>query len=331
MTSSSYPDTFSMTEAQHMALSSDATSLGQTSFLSHTNNNQLCQQWPPGWDHQTYEPVFSPGISAGSMSSVEWDAERQSHQSFEAIGPPNYTTASWPLQPGDWFSYQKQQQYLQSPQSAILSPPLQWPGSTCDPLTVDPAQQPPPKESHNRSEPESEPEHRATAMEEKATTPLRKGSDPNLATMRRNHPKKPRVGAGGARQPPCASSMPYDGNGARTEDDNEGEDSDPSSVPAGPDSKRPYRVKNRAAAKRCRQKTKQYEIDLVNKERDVTEERMFLDACVTSLKNEVLSLKNEILRHSSCDCSMIQDYIVRTASTVSVGEQSVPVTSPPWA
>jgi len=136
--------------------------------------------------------------------------------------------------------------------------------------------------------------------------------------MSRNHSKNAWVGVGGASESPPASSMSYEDKGARAEDYNEDKDSDVSLGPAETDRKKPYRVKNRAAAKRCREKTKQYEVDLVNKEKQVTQEHMYLDAYVTALKNEVLFLKNQILQHGSCDCDMIQGYIARTASTVSV-------------
>ncbi|KAK1978420.1 hypothetical protein LZ30DRAFT_216450 [Colletotrichum cereale] len=336
MAQSGYLDSAPMAEAQHMTLPFYATPPEQTPFLSHTNGNQLCQQWL-GWDYQAFEPFFSPGNSAGSMSSVQWEAERQSQQSFEATRTtPNCPGAIWPPQPGDWSPYQQQQQYLQALQSAPLSPPPQWPVSTCNtPLTVGPDQQSPPSEGHNRPEREREsepdPEHRATATKKRTMKPARKPADPRLASMTQNRSKKARVGTGAGSEPPPASSISYEDNGVRAEDDNEGEDSDASSAPAGSGRKKTYRVKNRAAAKRCREKTKQYEIDLANREKQVTQERMYLDACVTALKNEVLGLKNQILQHGSCDCDMIQGYIARTASNVSVAAHGVPTMRRPSA
>lgn len=43
--------------------------------------------------------------------------------------------------------------------------------------------------------------------------------------------------------------------------------------------------------------------------------RMLQDHAV-SLRDEILDLKNEILRHSSCDSDIIQNYIVRAARDV---------------
>ncbi|KAJ0349273.1 hypothetical protein COL154_013620 [Colletotrichum chrysophilum] len=91
-----------------------------------------------------------------------------------------------------------------------------------------------------------------------------------------------------------------------------------------PGSSKKYRVKNRAAAKRCREKTKQYEEDLAVQEKEITQERMYLDACVTALKNEVLTLKNQILQHSDCGCELIEGYIARAAGGISAAAAAPP-------
>ncbi|KAK1701273.1 hypothetical protein BDP55DRAFT_15684 [Colletotrichum godetiae] len=86
-----------------------------------------------------------------------------------------------------------------------------------------------------------------------------------------------------------------------------------------PEGKKTYRVKNRAAAKRCREKTKQHELDLTAQEKQVTQERMYLDAYVAALKNEILVLRSQILEHGDCDCEIIRGYIARTANNISIG------------
>lgn len=85
-----------------------------------------------------------------------------------------------------------------------------------------------------------------------------------------------------------------------------------------PPRKKKYRVKNRAAAKRCRDKARQYEIDLVAREKQVTDEHAQLEACAASVKEEILVLKQQILQHSGCECPMIQGYIARVANEVGV-------------
>ncbi|CCF41452.1 hypothetical protein CH063_02595 [Colletotrichum higginsianum] len=99
-------------------------------------------------------------------------------------------------------------------------------------------------------------------------------------------------------------------------DDNEGENSDISQALRGLERKKTHRVKSRAAAKRFREKTKQYETTLANREEQIIQKRIYLDAWVKALKNEVLALRIQILEHSSCDCEMIQGYIARTACSV---------------
>ncbi|KAK1659880.1 hypothetical protein BDP55DRAFT_536851, partial [Colletotrichum godetiae] len=83
-----------------------------------------------------------------------------------------------------------------------------------------------------------------------------------------------------------------------------------------PQKKGPYRVKNQAATKQYRQNSKQYEINLAAKEKQIEEDWINLQVCATALKNEVLSLRSQILDHSECRCEVIQQYITRTATTI---------------
>lgn len=55
------------------------------------------------------------------------------------------------------------------------------------------------------------------------------------------------------------------------------------------------------AAAKCRQKAKQSVSELQSRERELLQQNRFLTAHVGSLREEVLNLKNEILRHSQCD------------------------------
>ncbi|GKT53406.1 nitrogen assimilation transcription factor [Colletotrichum tofieldiae] len=140
--------------------------------------------------------------------------------------------------------------------------------------------------------------------------------EPHSSSTAQHCAKRARVEAGSEPSPVTPISC--------VKGDNKGEDSDISRALRGPERKKTYRVKNQAAAKRCREKTKHYETDLVNKEKQVTQKRVYLEACVTALKNEVLALRNQILEHGSCDCETIQGYIARTASSVSCNGNKVP-------
>ncbi|KAI2468405.1 hypothetical protein F4781DRAFT_398193 [Annulohypoxylon bovei var. microspora] len=71
--------------------------------------------------------------------------------------------------------------------------------------------------------------------------------------------------------------------------------------------------KNRVAASRCRQKKKKETAKLEARERDLAAKRDVLKCVVDDLRVEVLGLKNEVLKHGMCDCSVIQKYITETA------------------
>lgn len=55
------------------------------------------------------------------------------------------------------------------------------------------------------------------------------------------------------------------------------------------------------AAAKCRQKSKKSVSELQRREREMLQQNRFLTAAAGSLREEVLGLKNEILRHSRCD------------------------------
>ncbi|KAI1859867.1 hypothetical protein JX265_010316 [Neoarthrinium moseri] len=74
------------------------------------------------------------------------------------------------------------------------------------------------------------------------------------------------------------------------------------------------REKNRMAASRCREKSKKLVDDLKKRERDLTAEKKVLKDCVAGLKDEVLSLKHEILRHGNCNCKYIENYLNTAAA-----------------
>lgn len=73
------------------------------------------------------------------------------------------------------------------------------------------------------------------------------------------------------------------------------------------------RERNRLAASRCREKSKQYMTELRWKEREQAQRKEMLASHVCALKEEVLALKTEILKHAYCDCDHIQNYLASAA------------------
>ncbi|KAI1349834.1 hypothetical protein F5Y01DRAFT_168258 [Xylaria sp. FL0043] len=78
------------------------------------------------------------------------------------------------------------------------------------------------------------------------------------------------------------------------------------------------RTRNRLAAAKCRKKAKRGVDELQQRERDLLRENKMLSAQAGLLREEVLQLKAEILRHNECDNDSISQYIQKAAKQVGV-------------
>ncbi|KAI0432188.1 hypothetical protein F5Y09DRAFT_160455 [Xylaria sp. FL1042] len=78
------------------------------------------------------------------------------------------------------------------------------------------------------------------------------------------------------------------------------------------------RNRNRLAAAKCRKKAKRGVDELQQRERDLLRENKMLNAQACLLREEVLQLKAEILRHNKCENDFISQYIQKTAKRVGV-------------
>ncbi|KAJ1327477.1 cyclic AMP-dependent transcription factor ATF-4 [Microdochium nivale] len=77
--------------------------------------------------------------------------------------------------------------------------------------------------------------------------------------------------------------------------------------------KKTIREKNRTAATKYRNKTRKRIEELQEAEALLSEKHRILSAHVEDLRNEILSLKTEVLRHGTCDSPLISEYIMKTA------------------
>ncbi|OCL03538.1 hypothetical protein AOQ84DRAFT_368304, partial [Glonium stellatum] len=77
-----------------------------------------------------------------------------------------------------------------------------------------------------------------------------------------------------------------------------------------------YLEKNRVAASKCRQKKKQWEMALDARVRELEAARACLRPYVTALREEVIALKSELLKHVDCGCTAIQEYLAESASHI---------------
>lgn len=71
--------------------------------------------------------------------------------------------------------------------------------------------------------------------------------------------------------------------------------------------------KNRVAAHKCRQRKKEYIGSLEGRAREFSAKNKALKENVALLREEVLSLKNEVLRHAGCGFWAVDDYLARCA------------------
>lgn len=71
--------------------------------------------------------------------------------------------------------------------------------------------------------------------------------------------------------------------------------------------------KNRVAAHKCRQRKKEYINGLEGRAREYSAKNKALKDNVAMLREEVLSLKNEVLRHAGCGFWAVDEYLARCA------------------
>lgn len=71
--------------------------------------------------------------------------------------------------------------------------------------------------------------------------------------------------------------------------------------------------KNRVAAHKCRQRKKEYIGSLEGRAREFSAKNKALKENVAILRDEVLSLKNEVLRHAGCGFWAVDEYLARCA------------------
>lgn len=76
------------------------------------------------------------------------------------------------------------------------------------------------------------------------------------------------------------------------------------------------REANRVAATKCRKKARKNVAKLQEREKTLVQENRMLHAWADSLRNEVLNLKTEILRHGNCESDAIKAYIDKAAREI---------------
>lgn len=106
-------------------------------------------------------------------------------------------------------------------------------------------------------------------------------------------------------------------------DEDEDDDGDDDDAEMGEDGKRSrFLERNRVAASKCRQKKKEWTNNLESRARDLQHQKSQLTAMVSSLKDEMLWLKGELLKHGTCGCDKIRQYLNHEATHFAAGTAS---------
>ncbi|KAI9713525.1 MAG: hypothetical protein M1820_000907 [Bogoriella megaspora] len=97
------------------------------------------------------------------------------------------------------------------------------------------------------------------------------------------------------------------------------------------DKREKFLERNRMAASKCRQRKKEWTGRLETKARELANERSQLQAYMASLREEVLYLKGEMLKHDGCNCHKIREYFTDQVNTLSPPQhiQKLASTLPP--
>ncbi|KXH58335.1 basic region leucine zipper [Colletotrichum nymphaeae SA-01] len=273
-------------------------------YLSTVDDCYPYQYWPDPnyYNTSSAELLASPGGSLGSVGLENSISDFHGHYQWNAVAVArSYVTSEYAQQSNSWASCPRSD--VQPGEPAAFELPQQWLQPMGTPCTTPGWQQ------------------LAESQFPSKQTPRRKSASDKTQFVT-NEPTDRRSSAGQTLEQVVKKTSTNSGsnNVPTVKNTGQGNDAIPGegASDAKPYQKTPYRVKNRAAAKRSREKTKQYEISLTAKERQLTQDRLHLNACITTLKNEVLSLRTQILEHGGCNCEMIRGYITRTANDVSV-------------
>jgi bZIP transcription factor len=81
----------------------------------------------------------------------------------------------------------------------------------------------------------------------------------------------------------------------------------------GGDKRNQFLERNRVAASKCRQKKKEWTSNLEQRARNLQASKTSLAVLVSSLREELLYLKGEALKHATCDCNSVREYLGRHA------------------
>ena len=88
------------------------------------------------------------------------------------------------------------------------------------------------------------------------------------------------------------------------------------------DKRNKFLERNRVAASKCRQKKKEWTSNLETRARELQASKNKLAMMVNSYKEEIMFLKGEMLKHTTCGCDRIRNYLNQEADNIAFSTHS---------
>lgn len=164
-----------------------------------------------------------------------------------------------------------------------------WPKQTPSPLQMTPPEEPSPKRRRTSRQALANHDNATATLPSAAVPPHQENVDanPQPPKRKRGRPKS---------QPQMVEAYTADGY--------------PFQVSS---ARQNHLEKNRVAAHKCRQRKKEYINGLEGRAREFSAKNKMLKENVALLREEVLNLKNEVLRHAGCGFWAVDEYLARCA------------------
>jgi len=249
-------------------------------------------------------------IASGDDMATFFDFEPQTNPG-SPFNPPFSTTTN-PAMGSGWNNIPFET--LSPPDSAILAPE-EWPAyqfQSRQPQNIVPSMYPnDTRIQYGQTTPPDDDESSLFEYEHKQQQP----TQPALASSVTGAKKRKRGSAASneaalppkrSRKSAARSSLAHSSNIAQADSNN------PEDI-----RRSKFLERNRVAASKCRQKKKEWTSNLETRARDLQKNNSSLRLMLGSLKDEILFLKGECLKHTACGCEQIQSFLKQRGGDVS--------------
>jgi hypothetical protein len=238
---------------------------------------------PSAMGHQPHDKWTTPFSNPASMSTQAFSIPPSllTHAAMERYGqvtPPEEFSPTHPM---------RQDREGSIPVEQLRNETTLWPKKEPSPMQVTPPEDPSPK--RRRTSRQSLTNHDSAPPPSAPAPPQPQHVDPN--------PQPPKRKRGRPKSQPqmveayTADGYPFQVSSARQN----------------------HLEKNRVAAHKCRQRKKEYINGLESRAREYSNKNKMLKENVALLREEVLDLKNEVLRHAGCGFWAVDEYLARCA------------------